>query len=124
MGELVRVYHGLPVADAQKVVDALAEIRIPAVWSDGTVKRVLTPNLKLPDQILLLIATSPPSVTSKQLIEWTEAPNKKYFMTILRGFHKSRYIEFNERADKLHILHPGTLYVQELVRSNNLTNII
>src|SRR5260370_40273645 len=38
MGELVRVFHGLTVTDAQKVVDALVEVRIPVIWSDGAVK--------------------------------------------------------------------------------------
>ncbi len=33
MGELLRVFHGLDIAEAQKVVDALAEMRAPAVWT-------------------------------------------------------------------------------------------
>jgi hypothetical protein len=124
MGELVRVYHGLSVAEAQRVVDALAEVRIPAVWSDGTVKRVLQPSLKLPDQILLLVATSLPSVTSAELIQWTEASDKRYFMKLLRGLHKKRFVEFNEQADKVQILSPGAQYIQKLVRTKNLANII
>ena len=40
MGELVRVYHAMNVPDAQKVVNALAEVRIPVVWSDGHKKRI------------------------------------------------------------------------------------
>jgi len=124
MGELVRVYHGLSVAEAQKVVDALAEIRIPAVWSGGTVKRVLQPGLKLPDQILLLVATSLPYVTSAQLLLWTEASDKRYFTKLLRAMHKKRQIEFNEQTDKVEILAPGAQYVQKLVQSKNLANII
>jgi hypothetical protein len=124
MGELVRVYHGLTVAEAQQVVDALAEVRVPAVWSDGSIKRVLQPALALPDQILLLIATSLPNVTPDELIKWTEAPNKKYFMKVLRGFHKKRFIEFNETSDKVQILPPGAHYVQELVSRKHLFKVI
>lgn len=123
MGELVRVYHGLSTKDAQQVVDALAEVRIPAVWSDGTVKRVLQPSLKLPDQILLLVATSLPTVTAAELIEWTEAPDKTYFKKLLRGLHKKRQVEFNESKDTVQILPPGAQYIKELVRKKNLTNI-
>jgi len=54
MGELVRVYHSLSVSEAQAVVDALAEVRIPVIWTNGNVKRVLNPSLKLHEQILLL----------------------------------------------------------------------
>jgi hypothetical protein len=115
MGELVRVYHGLNTADAQKVVDALAEIRIPAVWSDGSKKRVLQPALKLPEQLLLLIATTLPEVTSAQLLEWSEAPDKGYFIKLLRGFHKKRLIEFDESLDRIQILPPGAKQIQELL---------
>ena len=124
MGELVRVYHGLSVAEAQQVVNALAEVRIPAVWSDGTVKRVLQPKLKLPDQILLLVATSLPSVSPSELIKWTEASDKKYFMKLLRGLHAKRFLEFNETADTIQILPPGAQYIQQLVRQKNLSNVV
>jgi hypothetical protein len=124
MGELVRVYHGLSIAEAQRVVDALAEVRIPAVWSDGTIKRVLQPRLKLPDQILLLVATSLPTVTTSELIKWTEASNKPYFMKLLRALHKKRFLEFNEASDTVQILPPGAQYIQQLVRDKNLANIV
>lgn len=124
MGELVRVYHGLSIIEAQQVVNALAEVRVPAVWSDGTVKRVLQPSLRLPDQILLLIATSLPSVSSIELLSWTEAADKSYFMKLLRGLHKKRYVEFNEKEDRLRILPPGAQYIQQLVQTKNLANVI
>lgn len=124
MGELVRAYHGLSIAEAQRVVDALAEVRIPAVWSDGSVKRVLQPNLKLPDQILLLVATSLPSVTSTELIRWTEASDKRYFMKLLRGLHKKRFVELNEQTDNVQILPPGAQYIQKLVQARHLSNIL
>jgi hypothetical protein len=124
MGELVRVYHGLSIAEAQQLVDALAEVRIPAVWSDGNVKRVLQPSLKLPEQILLLVATSLPSVSPIELIKWTEAKDKGYFMKLLRGLHKKRYVEFNETADTVQILPPGAHYIQQLVQMKNIANII
>ncbi len=44
MCELVRVYHSLSTADAQKVVDSLAEMRIPVIWSDVNVKRCCSRN--------------------------------------------------------------------------------
>jgi hypothetical protein len=123
MAELVRVFHGLTIAEAQKVVDALAEVRIPFIWSDGNVKRVLRPELKLHEQILLLTAVSVPDVSSKELIEWIEEDDKGYFMKTLRRLHKKRQLEFDEKTDRVKILPPGAKFVQDLVRKKNLSDI-
>ena len=121
MGELVRVYHSLNVTEAQKIVDGLAEVRIPLVWSDGFKKRVLQPKLTLPEQLLLLIATTLPEVSVTQLIEWSEPSDKRYFMKLLRSFHKKRLVEFDEGANTIQILPPGTTMVQELLRKKKLS---
>lgn len=123
MGELVRVFHGLEVGEAQRVVDALAEIRIPAVWSDGQKKRTLQPNLKLPEQLLLLIATTLPDVSSGELLNWSEAKNKAYFRALLRRLHTQRLIEFDEVSDKILILPPGAKKVQEILLKMNISPI-
>jgi hypothetical protein len=123
MAELVRVFHGLTVSAAQKVVDALAEVRIPVIWTDGDVKRVLRPKLKLHEQIVLLVAVSVPDVTSKELLEWIEEDDKAYFMKTLRKLHSQRLVEFTEKTDRVQILPPGAKFVQDLVRKKNLSAI-
>lgn len=124
MCELVRVYHNLPTTDAQKVVDSLAEMRIPVIWSDGSVKRVLQPRLKLPQQLLLLIATSVPDVSAQELLDWTEYTNKQHFMRTVRTLHKKRWIEFTETTERAKILPPGTKEVESLVRAKGLSGIV
>jgi hypothetical protein len=123
MGELVRVFHNVPVAEAQKLVDALAEVRLPAVWTgaDG-VKRVLETKLKLNEQILLLAAVTP-DMTSKQLLEWLEYGDDKYVMRTLRTLHTKRQLEITASTDKVRILPPGTKAVEELIRKKRLTGI-
>jgi hypothetical protein len=123
MAELVRVFHGLTVAEAQKVADALAEVRIPVIWSDGNVKRVLQTTLKLQEQMLLLIAVSIPDVSTAELLEWIEYDDKKYFMRTIRGLHTKRLVEFTTKTDRVKILPPGAKFVQDLVRRKNLSNI-
>jgi hypothetical protein len=123
MCELVRVYHALPTMDAQKLVDSLAEMRIPLVWSDGNVKRVLQPELNLPRQLLLLIATSVPDVSVQELMDWTESKNKPHFMKTIRALHRKRWIEFTEASSRARILPPGTKEVERLVRSLGLSSI-
>ncbi len=124
MCELVRVYHSLPTTDAQKVVDLLADMRIPVIWSDGNVKRVLQPTLKLPQQLLLLISTSVPDVSAQELMDWTEYENKQHFMKTLRALHKKRWIEFTESTERAKILPPGTKEVERLVRAKGLSGIV
>jgi hypothetical protein len=124
MAELVRVSHGLTTSEAQQVVDTLVEVRIPVIWSDGGgIKRVLRPELKLHEQILLLAAVSVPDVTSNELIEWIEEDDKNYFVKTLRGLHAKRFVEFTENTDKVRILPPGAKFVQDLIRKKNLTGI-
>lgn len=124
MCELVRVYHNLPTTDAQRVVDSLAEMRIPVIWSYGNVKRVLQPTLRLPQQLLLLIATSVPDVSGQELMDWTEYKDKRYFMKTLRALHKKRWIEFTESTGRAKILPPGTKEVETLVRAKGLSGIV
>jgi hypothetical protein len=124
MAELVRVFHGLKITDAQQVVDTLVEVRIPVVWSDGGgIKRVLRPELKLHEQIVLLVSVSVPDVTSKELIEWIEEDDKAYFKKTLRNLHAKRLVEFNESTDKVKILPPGAKFVQDLIRKKKLAGI-
>lgn len=123
MGELVRAFHKLSVKEAQQLVDALAEVRLPAVWTgaDG-VKRILETDLKLHEQILLLAAVTP-DATSQQLKEWIEYDDDKYFVRTLRKLHGERQIEFNEKADAVRILPPGTKAIEQLIRKKRLTGI-
>ena len=116
MGEFVRVYHDLTIDQAQKVVDLLANVRIPVVWTDGTTKRVLQPDLKLPEQLLLLIATTLPEVSFEQLLSWSEAPDKASFIRLMRSFQKKRFAELDERTGNIRILPPGSNEAQKIIQ--------
>lgn len=86
------------------------------VWSDGSTKRVLQPSLTLPEQLLLFIASTLPQVTVTDLKSWSEASDKKYFMKVLRGFHKKRWVELNEGTGSVRILPPGASESQALLQ--------
>jgi hypothetical protein len=123
MAELVRVFHKLTVHEAQKVVDLIAEMRVPLVWTDGNIKRVLETKLRLPDQVLLLIAVTVPDAPVSELLRWTEYKDKKHFMKTIRKMHKSRLLEFTESSQRVQILPPGTKAVEDLVRKKNLAQL-
>jgi len=116
MAELVRVLHQLPSMDeAQVVVDAIAERRVPIVWQDGDVKRVLNPKMKLPEQILVLLASSPDKVLANDLLRWTECSTKKYLKMLLTQLHSQRKLEFNKFSEEATILPPGSAQAQEIL---------
>jgi hypothetical protein len=123
MGELVRVYHNLSIAEAQQVVDALAEVRLPVIWSNGNVKRVLQPSLKLHEQIMLLAASTVPSGTSDQLQTWIEEDDSGYFVRTLRKLHKERLLEFDAANKTVQVLPPGANFVRDLIKKKKLSGL-
>ena len=116
MAELVRVFHNFGVDEAQKVVDSLVERRVPWIWSNGSIKRILDPSLILKDQILLLLSSVTANATVDEILQWTECKNKKYFYSTLRELHKDRLLEFDDSKSELLILPPGSKYIVEKIR--------
>lgn len=115
MCELIRVFHSLPICEAQEVVDKLSEIRVPLVWVKGDVRRVLKPGMKQRQQILILLASSSGG-TIPDLIGWLEVSNRAYLMKTLRGMHKERLLELNETSRLIELLPPGARMAENLVR--------
>lgn len=116
MGELIRVYHSVDVSKAQTLVDFLTERRIPIVWQSDDIKRVLNPALSIPDQILLLIASSSSIVTFDDLFRWLDYSNKQYFKKALIKLHNDRFIEYNQYRNDVEILPPGSKYVENKIK--------
>ena len=92
MAELVRVFHNLPVDEAQRLADSLAERRVPLVWKKGNVRRVLDPEIPLRSQILILLASTAEAVSVDVLRSWCDYENSAYFKKLLRGIHTKRLV--------------------------------
>lgn len=116
MGELIRVFHGISTAEAQAIVDNLAERRLPLVWKSGDVRRVLKSDLPLKDQILLLVSSAPVRVTVDDLFTWTGYGKRGYFNRLLKRLHDQRLIEFHQAKGEVEMLPPGNEYVAALLR--------
>jgi hypothetical protein len=121
MGELVRVYHNLSIGDAQAVVDALAEVRVPLIWTNGVVKRILDPKLSLQEHILLLAGVTVPAARATQLLSWIEYEDEKYFMRTVRNLHKKRLVEYDKNSGTVQVLPTGAAVVQTIIREKKLT---
>jgi hypothetical protein len=116
MAELVRVFHSLPVTEAQSAVDLLVERKLPLIWSNGEVKRILRLGLALKEQIMLLAASEFKKVSALDVFKWTEYGNRSHFNKTLRQLHQARMIELDETAWTIEVLPPGTDFTSELVR--------
>lgn len=115
MAELVRVFHTMPIEDAQKLVDALAERRTPLVWEGGAMRRVLDPDMKLGDQIIVLLASKSGPTSTDLLFDWTGYHNRKYFTKMLREYHDARLVELSRDEGTIELLPPGSLRAEELI---------
>jgi len=107
LAELIRVFHDVPVNEAQTIVDSLAEITLPLIWSEGGIKRVLDPNLPLKQQILMLIGSTPFKTKVADLERWIESKSQGYVLRALRQLHSDRQIEFHEADGLVQMLPPG-----------------
>jgi hypothetical protein len=116
MAELIRVFHNVSITDAQNAVDTIVERRLPIVWTDGDIRRVLKPDLNLKDHIMLLVGSCSSDVSLDELFKWTDYHNKSHFTMTLRKLHKSRFLELDETNSKVKILPPGSDYVEELIQ--------
>ncbi len=112
LAELVRVLHGVSTEIAQQAVDAIAERRIPLIWTQGDTKRILELGVSLKFQILLLASTCQGVVTVESLLRWTEYDNKSYFVKLLRRMHRERIIELSNGEKDVQVLPPGTREIE------------
>ena len=96
MAELIRVYYGCSLNQAQGIVDGLVRRKVLVVHDYGDVKRVLNPKTKFLDQVLILLAASDQGALSEaELVDWTEHSNPTIFKRdVLGRLHKSRHVEW------------------------------
>ena len=108
MAELFRIHYQCSLEEAQMVVDALVQRRLPLVYELEDVKRVLLPRLSYKDKTLLLLASEfPKKVSESDLLAWIEPKDKSsYRRSVLRVLHSERMIEYQE-LNWCKILPPG-----------------
>jgi hypothetical protein len=122
MAELVRVFHSVSVDEAQALVDNLVERRVPLVWQDEQMKRVLDPGVKPKYQVLVLMASSAARVSVEELLRWTDTPTSKrgYFLRLLRQLHRERLIELDADEAGARLLPPGSKEVHEFMADRSI----
>lgn len=114
MAELVRIFHQMPLLEAQGVVDALVSRSHPLVWGVDNIKRVLDPGLKKSDQVLILLYSQTGWTDIRLLGSWVEYANKSLFRSrVLIPLHKARLIEFSQVDGQARITPKGSHDVED-----------
>jgi hypothetical protein len=117
--ELIRIFHGLSLEEAQDLVDTLSTRQLPLVWEVGSKKRVLKTGLSAADEVLLLLySDSQMAVLTEDLCSWVEYSNPSVFRNkVLRKLHNDRFIEHDTESELVHLSPKGVTRVEsELLR--------
>jgi hypothetical protein len=115
--ELIRVYHALPLEEAQTLVDNLAVRNIPTIWQVGEQKRVLAAGLSAQQQTLLLMyAETSDVVLAEDLCAWVEyATIRDFRRRVLEPLHGKRLIEYDRENDVVHLSPLGAIEAERLL---------
>lgn len=114
--ELVRIFHQVPLNDAQAAVAALVERRLPEIWEVGNQKRVLTATLSAREQTLLLLYSEAEWVSVEALRGWVEYKNPTHYRSkIISPLHAERFVEFDKDNARVQLSPKGAAEVENKI---------
>jgi hypothetical protein len=114
MGELVRNYSQLALADSHAVVEAVTARTFNMIWASGDLRRVLEPAKTAAQKVLILLYAEGKPVSITQLRAWSEYKNGTDFKRkILRELHKKAFLHLDEASGTVQIMPPGQAHVEK-----------
>lgn len=121
--ELIRVFHGLSLEEAQGLVSALSKRSVPEIWEIAGRKRVMRTGLSYPEQTLLLLYSEPEEgILSEDLFSWTEHSNfAVYKSSVLAAMHKKRLVEYDRESEIVYISPTGIANVEDKILATRTT---
>lgn len=121
MAELIRVFHGLEMDDAQIIVDKLSSSgSLPIIFSINGKERILNPNLDNFDQTLIILYKNSKR-PAKELFNDIEYSSLSMFKKrILEKGHKKRLWEYDKATQQVTILPPGISTAEQIIRESTI----
>lgn len=114
MAELVRIFHGVTLGEAQAAVDALVQRRHPLVWEIEGVKRVLNAKMSKSDQTMVLLYSASGWSSTQTVCRSVEYSSlTSYKARILDPLHQQRLIEHDDDQGRVCITPLGSKYVED-----------
>jgi hypothetical protein len=121
LAELIRIFHGVSTKDAQEVVDALIERKIPLVWEIEGIKRVLDPKMSTRNQVLVFLLRATTWESERHLFDWTEYSNPTVFRSkVLGPLHSARLIEYDGKNQRARISPLGILEAEQNILGSKI----
>lgn len=119
--ELIRVYHGLSLEEAQGIVDALAIRQVPDVWEVAGKKRVLRKDVAAWEKVLLLLYSEENSeVLIEDLFNWVEYGRMDHFKDrVIRKLHNDLLVNWDRESDVIVLSPLGASHVEESILQTN-----
>jgi hypothetical protein len=98
VAEVVRIFHSLPPAEAERLIEGLIARAVPIIWEVGDRRRILAGDLSARDQAMLLLYYSPTlGAMDADLLQDLEYGNPTRFRKeILAGLHRQRLVEYSK----------------------------
>ncbi len=116
LGELVRIFHNVPIEKAVAAVEAIIERTLPIVWKVSGKLRVLEPRMNMKDKTLVLLYHCATPVSEGELVDWVEHSNASIFRRdVLRPAHKNKLLEYDAVKRTIHISPLGIEYVEQTI---------
>jgi hypothetical protein len=118
--ELIRIYHGLSLEEAQGIVDSISIRNIPEVWEIAGKKRVLRDGLNYKQKTLLLVySETEGGVLVEDLFSWCEHKHlPSYRRDVLMVLHKGRMVEYDKENDIVFLSPLGVQEVEDHILNN------
>ena len=116
LAELVRLNSGLSVSETQRLVDDIVERKISLIWKTSDFTRILDPDMKTRDKVLVLLYDESPR-SAEELQKIAEYKNRSNFTKLLKRLHKDTLIHYGE--DKRCTVSPKGLIEAEQIISEH-----
>jgi hypothetical protein len=124
LAELIRIFHAVSAKEAQEVVDALIERKIPLVWEIEGTKRVLDPKMSTRNQVLVLLLRATTWELERNLFDWTEYSNPTVFRSkVLSPLHSARLIEYDGKSQRARISPLGILEAEQNIIGSKVAKV-
>lgn len=112
--ELIRVFHKMPIEEAQDLVDGISVKSLPIVWEVAGKKRVLNNKLTAKEKVLLLLySESDSAVPTEDLCSWVEYTPSMFKKRVLDDLHEKRFVEHDRESELVYISPTGIKLVED-----------
>jgi hypothetical protein len=109
IAELLRIYHGVSLDEAQAIVDGLVQRRVPIVQMFGDFPKVLRTDLTNPYRALVILyVRGTLGASSRQIADWLRIEVSEA-RRILRRHDQAAYVHFSREEDLALITYSGIL---------------